>query len=64
MEEHRSDWVPPSTRHEPGIHLMKRQLLSAAICAAITAHSPLSFAQSDDSGDKKGDVVAYDDLGM
>ncbi|MCA7026249.1 TonB-dependent receptor, partial [Stenotrophomonas acidaminiphila] len=33
---------------------MKRQLLSAAICAAITAHSPLSFAQSDDSGDKKG----------
>ena len=29
---------------------MKRQLLSAAICAAITAYSPLSFAQSDDSG--------------
>lgn len=33
---------------------MKRRLLSATTRAAITAHSPLSFAQADDSGDKQG----------
>jgi hypothetical protein len=32
---------------------MRRRLLSATIRAAITAHSPLSFAQSGDSGDKQ-----------